>query len=157
MTNETTNDITFQDFEIITQWVEQTDTDSVSLIVLLLTTNPIPYLSSKYEDFEIKVIDLIKRFGFPTKSVRFNERVVAEDVVRMSFGADETDDEIREQIIERDYGDFDFGSAQPEVEQDDIYIEDGGLRLGLESVPTDSSPIFEDMKQKYEYLMGPIA
>jgi hypothetical protein len=126
------------------------------LIVLLLTINPIPYLSSKYEDFEIKVIDLIKRFGFPTKSVRFNERVVADDEVRMFVGADETDEEIREEIMNRDYGDFDFGSNQPEVEQTDIHIEDGGLRLRLESVPTDSSPIFKDMKQKYEYLMGRI-
>ena len=100
MTNDTNNDITYEDYETIRIWVENQEKDKTDVICSLLLTNPLPELASKYDAFEKKVVAIIKKYGEDYKLVTFDESIDYRDEIQLYVPAQNyTDEELLDEWV----------------------------------------------------------
>jgi len=125
MTTNTNNDITYEDYETIRTWVDAEDASKYDAIVSLLIKNPLPELKSKYDDFEEKVVKLIKEYGDECRLVTFTESINYEDEVRLYVPADQTEEQIQDEWISGRYVDDVVAEQQSfmELEHDNVEID----------------------------------
>ena len=102
MTKHTNKDITHEDYEAIRKWIENQCEDTAEVIHTLFTSFPFVELASKYEDFNLLVIELIMRYGIECREVSFDESLTYRTSQTIYCDVRETDEQIYEEISNRD-------------------------------------------------------